>query len=158
MGRTTNLLSITPASEACTNILEIYNAQKILLLPLQVRGHFLGVLSLGISNLTHQETRLISMLRVVSNYLAQEIERKSAEEKLLASQKMADLGTLSAGIAHEMNSPLQIVTGLSDSISRKIKSGKFEEKKILEYVENINQNAWRIAGIVRSLLTYAPYL
>ena len=32
-------------------------------------------------NLTHQETGLISMLRVVSNYLAQEIERKSARRK-----------------------------------------------------------------------------
>ena len=155
VSRTANSLSITTTSKSCKKILDTYKVQKILLLPLQVRGHFLGVFSLGISNLTHQESRLISMLRVLANYLAQEIERKSAEEKLLASQKMADLGTLSAGIAHEMNSPLQIVTGLSDSISRKIKSGKLEEEKMLEYVENINQNAWRIAGIVRSLLTYA---
>ncbi len=83
------------------------------------------------------------------------LKRRSAEEALLASQKLAELGTLAAGIAHEINSPLQVITGQSESLIRRLKEEPADLEKLLRNLETINTNAWRVAHIVRSLLTYA---
>lgn len=78
-----------------------------------------------------------------------------AEVALTAAQKLAGIGTLSAGIAHEINSPLQIITGLSERMLSRLPKNEMPPKKMLEDAATINRNAWRIATIVRSLLSYA---
>jgi PAS domain S-box-containing protein len=82
-------------------------------------------------------------------------DRVRTHEILMASQKLADLGTLSAGVAHEINSPLQVITGLSERYLRQF-AGKGLQTDLLERdFSVINRNAWRIARIVRSLLSYS---
>ena len=82
-------------------------------------------------------------------------ERKRAEAGALASQKLAGIGSLAAGMAHEINSPLQMVTGLSERLTRNLNAGEFDQEQFLTDIEAINRNGWRIAKIIRSLLTYA---
>ena len=82
-------------------------------------------------------------------------ERKKAEEIAIYSQKMAGIGNLAAGMAHEINSPLQLVTGLSERLTRDLNADRFDKEQFLTDVERINKNGWRIANIVRSLLTYS---
>jgi two-component system, cell cycle sensor histidine kinase and response regulator CckA len=82
-------------------------------------------------------------------------ERKHAEEMALASQKLASIGSLAAGMAHEINSPLQLVTGLSERLTRDLNADRIDKQQFLTNVENINKSGWRIANIIRSLLTYA---
>lgn len=80
---------------------------------------------------------------------------KKAEEIAITSQKMAGIGALAAGMAHEINSPLQIITGISERLSRQISGDQIEKNQFLADVNNIEKNSWRIANIVRSLLTYS---
>jgi PAS domain S-box-containing protein len=82
-------------------------------------------------------------------------ERKQAEEIAIASQKMASIGNLAAGMAHEINSPLQIVTGLSERLTRNLNADQIDPAQFLTDIERINKSGWRIANIVRSLLTYS---
>ncbi|NPV87692.1 MAG: PAS domain-containing protein [Anaerolineae bacterium] len=83
-------------------------------------------------------------------------ERKRSEEMLQTSQKMADLGTLAAGVAHELNSPLQIITGASEVLLGRLERGEEIDSDLLKRrLEMINQSAWRSAEIIRSLLNYA---
>ncbi|MBI9044244.1 MAG: PAS domain S-box protein [Anaerolineaceae bacterium] len=82
-------------------------------------------------------------------------DRKRAEEMAMVSQKLAGIGTLAAGMAHEINNPLQVVTGLSERLIRKIKKGNIENDRFLNDIQKIEQNGWRISHIVRSLLTYS---
>jgi len=82
-------------------------------------------------------------------------ERRQLTEKMLASDKLAGLGTLAAGVAHEINSPLQVITGDSESMIAQLKEGEVEPKEITRRLERVNRNAWRIAHIVRSMLSYA---
>ena len=65
------------------------------------------------------------------------------------------MGTLAAGIAHEINSPLQVITGRSESLARRQKKGSLQPDDLLKELEIINRNGFRVAEIVRSLLTYA---
>jgi PAS domain S-box-containing protein len=50
-------------------------------------------------------------------------ERKRMRAKLMMSDRMASLGTLAAGIAHEINNPLAYVTGNLESIAEALQAG-----------------------------------
>lgn len=82
-------------------------------------------------------------------------ERKKIEAGMIVADKLAGLGTLAAGIAHEINSPLQIITGKSESLQRRLKRDQLDLADLDNDLESINRNGWRVARIVRSLLDYA---
>ena len=82
-------------------------------------------------------------------------ELKQLQSKIVASQKLADLGTLAAGVAHEMNSPLQVITGMSQSLLKARERGTLTDERLHDSLETINRNAWRCAEIARALRTYA---
>ncbi len=82
-------------------------------------------------------------------------ELKQLQSKIVASQKLADLGTLAAGVAHEMNSPLQVITGMSQSLLKARERGTLSDERLRDNLETINRNAWRCAEIARALRTYA---
>lgn len=71
---------------------------------------------------------------------------KQIQASLLAQSKMAALGEMAAGIAHEINNPLSIVRGRALLIKE-----KSTDKKIYEDLDLIEQNCIRIEKIVRSL-------
>jgi len=74
---------------------------------------------------------------------------------MVVADKLAGLGTLAAGIAHEINSPLQIITGKSESLKRRLERDQLDLDNLDSDLESINRNGWRVARIVRSLLDYA---
>jgi PAS domain S-box-containing protein len=82
-------------------------------------------------------------------------ERKKIERRALASQKMADLGLLTTGIAHELNSPLQGIMITSDFLLMKMDKGDYDRESFEERLEIIKLNVKRCAGIVDALRFYA---
>jgi two-component system, cell cycle sensor histidine kinase and response regulator CckA len=94
------------------------------------------------------EQQVIAILRDVT-------EHKRVLAQMFNSQKLVDLGTLAAGVAHELNSPLQVITGLSESLLNRIKLDDCDPARLNQNLETINRSGWRCAEIVRSLLTYA---
>jgi PAS domain S-box-containing protein len=71
---------------------------------------------------------------------------KQMQASLLAQSKMASLGEMAAGIAHEINNPLAIIRGRALLLR-----GKVSDAKINSELELIEQNCIRIEKIVRSL-------
>lgn len=71
---------------------------------------------------------------------------KQIQASLLAQSKMASLGEMAAGIAHEINNPLSIIRGRALLLKEKI-----TDKKINADLDLIEQNCIRIEKIVRSL-------
>lgn len=82
-------------------------------------------------------------------------ESKKMQSQMMEAQKLADIGTLAAGVAHEINSPLQVITGMSDSALRRLDQTLAEPEALRRQLETIKRNAWRCAEIVRALLTYS---
>jgi len=113
-------------------------------------GHYVPVLSRGY--ILRDENRKPVRIYGTNMDLT---ERKRIESMLVRSEKLASLGTVSAGIAHEINSPLQVISGISDSLLERIDQDNLEYEYLKEKLTTINRNSWRIADIVRSLLTYA---
>jgi PAS domain S-box-containing protein len=81
-------------------------------------------------------------------------ERKEISERMMEAQKLADLGTLAAGVAHEMNSPLQVITGMSKSLLNHLDQGDLDPERLRRNLDVIHRNGWRCAEIVRALRTY----
>ncbi|MFC2060241.1 PAS domain S-box protein [Chloroflexota bacterium] len=77
-------------------------------------------------------------------------EQKIMQEQLIITDRLASVGELAAGIAHELNNPLTGVIGFSDLLLQ-----KDVPDDIREDLEVINREAKRTADVVRSMLTFA---
>jgi PAS domain S-box-containing protein len=79
-----------------------------------------------------------------------EKERKELEQKAQILSRLASVGEMASGIAHEINNPLTSVVGFSELLM-----DRDLPKDIREDIETIHQGAQRVASIVKRLLTFA---
>jgi PAS domain S-box-containing protein len=78
-------------------------------------------------------------------------ERTQAERKLQTADRLAAIGTMVAGVAHEINSPLTVISGLAELLAkRRMLSGKARE-----WTNEIVQQASRCSKIVHDLLVFS---
>ena len=77
-----------------------------------------------------------------------------AQADLLRSEKLASVGRLSAGIAHEVGNPLSAILGLADILLKGSPAGPLPAVA-REYVEQIHKETGRIHGILRRLLDFS---
>src|SRR5207244_5121032 len=75
-------------------------------------------------------------------------DRVRLEEQLQISEKMASIGLLAAGVAHEVNTPL---TGIS-SFTQMLLDGADRSDPKTRLLEKIERQTFRAAKIVNSLL------
>ena len=78
-------------------------------------------------------------------------DRKRMEQQMIFSEKMAAIGELAAGVAHEINNPLD---GLLNCILR-IKRDPTNEQQIHEYLELMEEALLRIESTVGQLLNFS---
>jgi len=77
--------------------------------------------------------------------------RKSIEDRMINMEKLASIGTLAAGVAHEINNPMTVILGFTEHLL-----GQTEDlPEIHETLQVIEEEGLRCKKIVENLLTFA---
>ena len=142
---------IVPHGHYCTPILS--QDEKIL-----------GVLNLYLKEGHKRNKKEEEFIDAIANVVAVIIERKQAldnleiaykelketEAQLIQSEKLAGMGTMAAGIAHEIKNPIQIIMGMTEIISDEdnLENIKEDTKDILQATDRMNE-------IIENLTTYS---
>jgi two-component system, NtrC family, sensor kinase len=82
------------------------------------------------------------------------LSMQAAQKKLIQSEKLAAIGTLVAGIAHEVNNPVGIIAARTDCMLMELKD-KGHDPQYADDLMVINRQTNRIAEITRQLLAFA---
>jgi len=87
--------------------------------------------------------------------LSEKVEQKSRE--LVRSERLASVGFLAAGVAHEINNPLAIMSGHAEMSLRKLEKGADGDalNEARHTLEIVRDEAFRCKSIIEKLLTMA---
>jgi two-component system NtrC family sensor kinase len=135
------------------------------LLLLWSKDRLLGCLLLGSRKFREFSSGEVNLLVSVGNQIAASIEKmllldetrrayenlRRTQEQLLQSEKMAAIGQLISGVAHELNNPLTAILGYSQLLA----SSEYVSDRGAEFVGKLHKQAHRTHRIVNNLLSFA---
>jgi PAS domain S-box-containing protein len=85
-----------------------------------------------------------------------EQEQRDARKKLYLSARLASIGTLAAGVAHELNNPLTAVLGFSSALLSRLRGGEpIDRDEFSQYLGIINSETIRCRDIIDNLSKFA---
>lgn len=82
-------------------------------------------------------------------------ELKHTQSQLVQSGKLASIGELAAGVAHELNQPLMVIRGNAQLVNRFITKGNYRIEDLLKQMEPIERNTKRMMNIINHLRTFS---
>ena len=127
-------------------------------IPILLDNKTLGVINLYIKEEHKYNQKEVEFLNSIANTLAGIIKRKNTEAEkeklhihLVQSDKMAAIGQLAGGVAHEINNPKGVILGFAQSVVKSIK----EEDSLYMPLKSIEREAIRCKKLVGDLLTFS---
>ncbi len=101
---------------------------------------------------TDNEKLFILIIRDLTEHNRLELEKQEMQQQLFQTSKWASIGELSAGVAHEINNPLNAMVNFAQLLKDDGVARNQTERQMLD---GIIQEGDRIARIVSDLLTFA---
>jgi signal transduction histidine kinase len=115
------------------------------------RGSYVGCLFLSSAELEDgPDVSEMVKLEVLASDLAVTIENTRLHHQLVRAEKLAALGQLVAGVAHELNNPLTGIIGYSELLAQEVQG-----EKVVKRLQKLGHEAHRMKRIVDGLLRFA---
>ncbi|MDF1664498.1 MAG: ATP-binding protein [Planctomycetota bacterium] len=117
----------------------------------------IGELTRAFNDMTR---RLKEMYTALEDKVRERTETLRLREKeLYQTQKLAALGHLSAGVAHELGGPLTIIATAAEGLLDRARDERFQEHEDFQdfpdYLKMIEAEAYRLKKVIRRLLNFA---
>jgi len=81
-------------------------------------------------------------------------DKKENEVRLLMSEKLAALGQMASGIAHELNNPLATISACTEGLLSRIRKGHVDKELFESYLQIMNEEIIRSKGITTNMLSF----
>jgi PAS domain S-box-containing protein len=105
------------------------------------------VTNIAIAPLVSKDFSVIGRLIIVDDIT----ERVELEGQLSQAEKLSSIGLLAAGVAHEVNTPLAVISSYAQMLSKQVNG----DTKKSELLEKITRQTFRASEIVNSLLNFS---
>ena len=106
-----------------------------------------------IGELAREFNRMADELHGMRSGLEARVEERTQE--FLRAARLAGLGTMAAGIAHEINNPLASIASCAEGLERRLEKGGADPSAQREYLQIIAREAYRAHEITSRLLDFA---
>ncbi len=119
-----------------------------------------GVIRLKTDQLVEARDHLEEKVGERTQEIKQAYERlQEAQKRLSRSEKLAGIGTLAAGVAHEINNPLASVASCAEGLMNRMDNVDFKSKDdgdvFPDYLKTIYDEAYRCKSIISKLLDFS---
>jgi PAS domain S-box-containing protein len=81
-------------------------------------------------------------------------EKKENEMRLIMSERLAALGQMASGIAHELNNPLATIAACAEGLISRLKRKRITNELLENYLKIITEEVARCKGITTSMLSF----
>ncbi|HLE86785.1 MAG TPA: PAS domain-containing protein [Candidatus Brocadiaceae bacterium] len=140
------------------NITKESGLKAAMSIPIIAKDKVIAVLGFFVRRQRNEDERLIGLVSSVATQLGVAIERKQMEEEtaklkdlLYHAQKLASVGTLAGGVAHNFNNLLTVVMGYASLLLAELKEGD----PLREYAQNILSSSQIAANLTQDLLAFS---
>jgi two-component system NtrC family sensor kinase len=114
---------------------------------LQTRAGDTRIANVAIAPLVTRKFNVIGRLIIVDDIT----ERMELESQLSQAEKLSSIGLLAAGVAHEVNTPLAVISSYAQMLSKQING----DAKLGPLLDKITRQTFRASEIVNNLLNFS---
>jgi PAS domain S-box-containing protein len=88
-------------------------------------------------------------------HLAEDVSvEREREQRLIMSERLAALGQMASGIAHEINNPLASIAGCAEALLGRLEQGRLEPGVFREYLGIVHEEVFRCKRITTAMLSF----
>jgi signal transduction histidine kinase len=143
-----------PALESIREVLDEMGADVVF--PVREADHTFGLMGVRDDRLVDAYSpEDLRLLRSLSGFIAVEVENSRAYERIKERDRLAAIGEMSAGLAHEIRNPLGSIKAAVQYITEERSERSEPENRDEEFLEVIIQEVNRLNRVVSSFLDYA---
>ncbi|MGD0647601.1 MAG: ATP-binding protein [Acidobacteriaceae bacterium] len=107
--------------------------------------------NITIAPLLNREFQAVGRIVIVDDIT----DRINMETQLTQSEKLSSIGLLAAGVAHEVNTPLAVISSYAQMLGKQLRSDEATHARLQPVLEKITQQTFRASEIVNGLLNFS---